>query len=215
MRYGGFPGQMLGLAKKLRQEFESEALPHIDALYGTALRLTRNPRDAEDLVQDAMLLAYRFFHRFERGSNCRAWLFKILTNTFINTYHRDRRDREVTAALAAEEAVTQDIVNAEASHSLRDPEGALASRLLSEDVQRALETVPTEFRLAVLLCDVEGFSYKEIADIMECPVGTVMSRLHRGRKLLREKLRDYSVERGVFEAPKEEIQPGEACNGKS
>ena len=205
---------MLGQARKLRREFEDEAVPHLDALYGVALRLTRNPRDAEDLVQDTVLRAYRYWHKFERGTNCKAWLFKILTNTFINRYHRVRRDREHLASVAAQvdldEAATQDILSHEVAEASRDPEGALASRLLSDDVVRALETLPAEFRLAVLLSDVEEFSYKEIAEIMECPVGTVMSRLFRGRRLLQRALHDYAVEQGIIkpvEAPAPEQQP--------
>src|SRR5262245_16969933 len=189
---------MLGEARKLRRQFEDEALPHLDALYGVALRLTRNPRDAEDLVQDTVLRAYRYWHRFERGTNCKAWLFKILTNTFINRYHRTKRDRDHLASVRDEEAATQDILSHEVTEASRDPEGALASRLLSDDVIRALEALPTEFRLAVLLCDVEEFSYKEIAEIMECPVGTVMSRLFRGRRLLQRSLHDYAVEQGII-----------------
>jgi RNA polymerase sigma-70 factor (ECF subfamily) len=183
---------MLGKARKLRNDFEREALSHVDALLGTALRLTRNERDAEDLVQDALLRAYRFWHRFEQGTHCKAWLFKILTNTFITRYHKERREHEI-----AEDAATQDIITHEAAESTRDPEGALASRMFSDDVQRALEAVPTDFRLAVILCDIEEFSYKEIADIMECPVGTVMSRLYRGRRLLQRTLHDYAVEQGI------------------
>lgn len=186
----------MGKAKRLRAEFEREALPYADALYGTALRLTRNERDAEDLVQDALLRAYRFWHKFEPGTNCKAWLFKILTNTFINRYHKDRRDQELASAY--DEALTQDILVHEASLSSRDPEGALASRMLSGDVRRALESLPTEFRLAVLLCDLEEFSYKEIAEIMDCPIGTVMSRLYRGRRLLQRALHDYAVEQGII-----------------
>jgi RNA polymerase sigma-70 factor (ECF subfamily) len=197
---------MLGEARKLRRQFEDDALPHLNALYGVALRLTRNPRDAEDLVQDTVLRAYRYWHKFERGTNCKAWLFKILTNTFINRYHRTKRDRDHLASVRPtwphsygdEEAATQDILSHEVTEASRDPEGALASRLLSDDVIRALEALPPEFRLAVLLCDVEEFSYKEIAEIMECPVGTVMSRLFRGRRLLQRSLHDYAVEQGII-----------------
>jgi RNA polymerase sigma-70 factor (ECF subfamily) len=193
---------MFGQARRLRREFEDEALPHLDGLYGVALRLTRNPGDAEDLVQDTLLRAYRYWNKFERGTNCKAWLFKILTNTFINRYHRAKRDREHLAAVAAvvgdDEAATQDILSHEVAEASRDPEGALASRLLSDDVVRALEMLPAEFRLAVLLCDVEEFSYKEIAEIMDCPVGTVMSRLFRGRRLLQRALHDYAVEQGII-----------------
>jgi RNA polymerase sigma-70 factor (ECF subfamily) len=188
---------MLGKARKLRREFESEALPHLDALFGTALRLTRNERDAEDLVQDVVLRAYRYWAKFEKGTNCKAWLFKILTNTFINRYHKGRRDQEMALA-AADEAHTTDILSHEVTQSSRDPEGAIASRLLSGDVVRALEALPSDFRLAVLLCDVEEFSYKEIAEIMDCPVGTVMSRLHRARRMLQRTLHDYAVEQGII-----------------
>ncbi len=188
---------MLGGARRQRREFEREALPHLAALHGTALRLTRNERDAEDLVQETLLRAYRYWGKFERGTNCKAWLFKILSNTFINRYHSHRRDVELALAIA-EEPETHDILSREAQLSARDPEGALASRLLSDDVVRALESLPAEFRLAVLLSDVEEFSYKEIADIMECPVGTVMSRLYRGRRLLQRALHDYAVEQGII-----------------
>src|SRR6266581_872 len=188
---------MLGLSRKLRRDFEDEALPHLDALYGTALRLCRNERDAEDLVQDSLLRAYRYWNKFEKGTNCKAWLFKILTNTFINRYHKGRRDQEIADLAAADEAATASILSHEVTQSSRDPEGAVASRLLSNDVVRALEALPADFRLAVLLCDVEEFSYKEIAEIMECPVGTVMSRLYRGRRLLQRALHDYAVEQGI------------------
>src|SRR5262249_6787110 len=189
---------MLGRARRLRREFEREALPHLAALHGTALRLTRNERDAEDLVQDTVLRAYRYCSKFDAGTNCKAGLFKILSNTFINRYHAKKRDLELALAVA-EESETKDILASEAQHSARDPEGALASRLLSDDVVRALESLPAEFRLAVLLCDVEEFSYKEIADIMECPVGTVLSRLYRGRRLLQRALHDYAVEQGIIQ----------------
>jgi len=193
---------MFGKSRRLRRQFEEEAIPHADALYGTALRLARNERDAEDLVQDTLLRAYRFFHKFERGTNCKAWLFKILTNTFINRYHKGKRDQEIAQAAALDEAATADILSAEVSHASRDPEGALASRMLSDDVVRALEELPAEFRLAVLLCDVEEFSYREIAEIMACPVGTVMSRLFRARRLLQRALHDYAVEQGIISLDK-------------
>jgi RNA polymerase sigma-70 factor, ECF subfamily len=191
---------MLGRATKLRRDFEREALPHLSALYGTALRLTRNDRDAEDLVQDTMLRAYQYFGKFTPGSNCKAWIFKILTNLFINRYHARRRDQKmlVSAMNAADEPATHEIVSREVSHAARDPESAVASRMLSDDVVRALESLPAEFRLAVLLCDVEEFSYKEIAEILECPVGTVMSRLFRARRLLARALHEYAVEQGII-----------------
>jgi RNA polymerase sigma-70 factor (ECF subfamily) len=193
--------------RKQRRDFEEIALPHMASLYGAAVRLTRNARDAEDLVQDVMLRAYRFWDSFERDSNCKAWLFKILTNTFINHYQKQKRTREVLTAAAGEQEATDGVLVHEGAQSQRDPEGQLLDRSLSEDVARALADIPADFRLAVVLCDVEGFSYKEIADIMECPVGTVMSRLHRGRRLLKESLKDFAVAQGIVRAP---ARPGES-----
>jgi RNA polymerase sigma-70 factor (ECF subfamily) len=196
---------MLG-KRKQRSEFEAVALPHLSGLYGAAFRLTRNPRDAEDLVQDTILRAYRFWDSFEKDSNCKAWLFKILTNTFINGYQRRRRSREVLDAAVAEQEALDGVLVHAAAESQRDPERLLLDRTISADVQQALAAVPPDFRTAVVLCDVEGFSYKEIAEIMDCPVGTVMSRLHRGRRLLRETLADFAREQGIVakdgDAPK-------------
>ncbi len=184
--------------RKRRSEFEQTALPHLDALYGAAYRLTRNPRDAEDLVQDAMLRAYRFWDSFQKNSNCKAWLFRILTNTFINHYQKRKRARAVLNAAVAEQSVTDGVLIHERARSQRNPEGILLDRTLSDDVAKALESLPADFRVAVVLCDVEGFSYKEIAEIMECPVGTVMSRLYRGRRLLKKALYDFAVEQGII-----------------
>lgn len=184
--------------RKRRNEFETVALPHMNALYGAAYRLTRNPRDAEDLVQDTVLRAYRFWDSFQKDSNCKAWLFRILTNTFINTYQKNKRSREVLSAAVAEQEVNDGVLVHEMSNNQRDPEGLLLERALSDDVVQALETLPSDFRVAVVLCDVEGFSYKEIAEIMECPVGTVMSRLYRGRRLLKAALHDFAVEQGII-----------------
>jgi RNA polymerase sigma-70 factor (ECF subfamily) len=178
-----------------QSRFEQEALVHLNALYGAALRYTRDARDAEDLVQDAMLAAYRFFDRFEPGSNCKAWLFKILTNTFINKYRRRVREREVQGQLIEEEAPS--LISEETREAARDPERLVRAGLLSDDVRRALDAVPSDYRMAVVLCDLEEFSYKEIAEIMDCPVGTVMSRLHRGRRLLQRALFDYAVQQGI------------------
>ena len=180
-----------------RTEFEREALPHLDALFGTAVRLTRNEKDAEDLVQDALLRAYRFWHHFEPGTNCKAWLFRILTNTFINRYHKGRRDQELAREVADDATLTEELHSHDAQVRARDPEGALLGAALSEDVQRALDALPVHFRLPVILCDVEELSYKEIAEALECPVGTVMSRLHRGRRLLAKELYGYAVEQGI------------------
>src|SRR4051812_37088860 len=183
-------------AREKRAEFERQALVHTDALYGAAYRLTRNPRDAEDLVQDALLRAYRFWDSFEQDSNCKAWLLRIVTNTFINEYQRKKRSREVLDAASAEQDATDGVlVHAEANDRLT-PERALLERSVSDDVQRALDALPDDFRTAVVLCDVQGLSYKEIADIMETPVGTVMSRLFRGRKLLETGLKEFTRAEG-------------------
>jgi RNA polymerase sigma-70 factor (ECF subfamily) len=179
-------------ARDKRADFERQALVHTDALYGAAYRLTRNPRDAEDLVQDAYLRAYRFWDSYQQDSNCKAWLLRIVTNTFINEYQRKKRSREVLDAATAEQDATDGVlVHADAGDK-QTPERALLDRSVSDDVQRALDALPDDFRTAVVLCDVQGLSYKEIADIMECPVGTVMSRLFRGRKLLAASLRDFA-----------------------
>jgi RNA polymerase sigma-70 factor (ECF subfamily) len=181
-----------------RDSFEAAAMVHIDSLYATGVRMTRDPRDAEDLVQDTMLTAYRFFHRFEPGTNCKAWLFKILTNTFINKYRKRVREREIKDVLDHED--TPSLMSEDTACSSRDPEGRLVGNLLSDDVKAALEAVPHDYRMAVVLSDLEDFSYKEIADIMDCPVGTVMSRLHRGRRLLQKQLRDYAVKQGIVKS---------------
>jgi RNA polymerase sigma-70 factor (ECF subfamily) len=192
---------MLGSARSLKHEFEREALPHLQALYGTALRLTRNPREAEDLVQDAMLRAFRFYHRFERGTNAKAWLFKILHNTFINRYRRRLREQRVLDEI--ERADHYDLVAGDAGGMGGDPERALSFHLLEGDVQRALAEVPSDFRMAVVLADLEDFSYKEIAEIMDCPVGTVMSRLYRGRRILQRLLHDHAVAAGIVKPGRE------------
>jgi RNA polymerase sigma-70 factor (ECF subfamily) len=179
-----------------RGEFERQALVHTDALFGAAYRLTRNARDAEDLVQDSLLRAYRFWDSFEQDSNCKAWLLRIVTNTFINEYQRKKRSREVLDAASAEQDATDGVLMHAEATDRRSPERALLERSVSDDVQRALESLPEDFRMAVVLCDVQGLSYKEIADIMETPVGTVMSRLFRGRKLLAAALREFAISEG-------------------
>lgn len=173
-------------------------------MYGAAYRLTRNPRDAEDLVQDAVLRAYRFWDSFQKDSNCKAWLFRILTNTFINNYQKRKRSREVLTAAVKEQEATDGVLVQERSQAARSPEGILLEKTLSDDVSEALAQLPADFRVAVVLCDVEGFSYKEIADIMECPVGTVMSRLYRGRRLLKKALHGFAVSQGIIKADSED-----------
>ncbi len=169
-------------------DFEREVMPHLQALYGVALRMTKSEGDAEDLVQDTMLRAFRFWDGFESGSNCRAWLMRILTNVFRNRYRERTREQEVFDEAEACQANLGQFQGA----APRDAESALFGRMLSRDVEKALTTLPPEFRLPVILADLEDLSYKEIADIMECPAGTVMSRLYRGRKMLQKQLSDYA-----------------------
>ena len=171
-----------------RRRFEELALPHTDALYGAALRLVHNARDAEDLVQDALLRAYQSFDDFDGDGKCKAWLFRILMNAFVNKYRRRVLEQRVQGAM--EETEAHGALMSASSLRAREPEGAISGA--ADDLQRALGTLPEEFRLAVVLCDIEEFSYREIADIMGCPVGTVMSRLYRGRRLLQAQLRDYA-----------------------
>ena len=186
--------------RERRAEFERQALVHTDALFGAAYRLTRNARDAEDLVQDSLLRAYRFWDSFEQDSNCKAWLLRIVTNTFINEYQRKKRSREVLDAASAEQDATDGVLMHAEANDRRSPERALLERSVSDDVQRSLESLPEDFRTAVVLCDVQGLSYKEIADIMGTPVGTVMSRLFRGRKLLAAALREFAIVEGYVKS---------------
>ena len=194
-------------ASKAQSEFEAVALEHMDALYGSALRLTRNPGDAEDLVQDAYLKAYRFFDSFEKGTNIKAWLFKILTNTFINKYRRKVKEKEVAEA-PAEDIMVDRFISARHVRALRDPEGTFFDQLLSDEVVEALDKVPVDFRMVVILADIQGFAYKEIAEIVGCPVGTVMSRLFRGRRILQKHLYEYAIAEGVLN-PDVDAETGE------
>ena len=179
--------------------FYEEAVPHSDALFATALRLTKNAHAAEDLIQETMLKAFRYFDKYERGTNCKAWLFKIMTNTFINRYRKNQKRKEFL--------VDDDFrpLQERAQSRPRNPfvdeieaEEQIYFKMFGDEVKQALEQIPVDFRMVVLLADLQDFAYKEIAEIMDCPIGTVMSRLYRGRRMLQAQLEDYARAQGVL-----------------
>jgi RNA polymerase sigma-70 factor, ECF subfamily len=186
-----------------RREFEEASLVHMDGLYGLALRLTRRPPDAEDLVQETYLRAYRFHDRFEPGTNLKAWLYRILTNLFINRYRRRAHERRLLEGPEAD-GISQSTVSREAQRLLEDPEGRFEEPIFGERVAAAVDRLPEEFQTVVWLADVEELPYREIAAVVGCPIGTVMSRLHRGRRILRTLLADDAAGFGIGQTKEEE-----------
>ncbi|MGI8407532.1 MAG: sigma-70 family RNA polymerase sigma factor [Actinomycetota bacterium] len=195
----------VNLSADEQRRFQEEALPLLDPLYAGALRMTRNPADAEDLVQEAMLRAYRAFARFEAGTNLKAWLFRILTNAYINTYRKKQRE---PLKVSQEEVQDFDLYRELKDHDpelSRTPEDIVLEGLVDSDIIEAIDDLPEQFRMAVVLSDVEGFTYAEMAEIMDVPLGTVMSRLHRGRKALQKRLWDVARDRGIVKGPREDV----------
>ncbi|MDQ3400766.1 MAG: sigma-70 family RNA polymerase sigma factor [Candidatus Limnocylindria bacterium] len=190
----------VGTERDATDPFERDALSYLDALYRTALRMTRSEEEAEDLVQETYIRAFRFQEQFEAGTNLKAWLFRILTNTFINQFRR-RKSRPQTTELddVDESALYRHMTGASAASTAAEPEAVVLDRVVDSEVTKALEELPEKFRTVVLL-DVEGFSYKEMAEMLHVPIGTVMSRLHRGRKFLQKRLYDLARDRGIAAA---------------
>jgi RNA polymerase sigma-70 factor (ECF subfamily) len=173
--------------------FEQEALPHMNALYSFAVRLCRDRDDASDLLQETFLKGFRFFDKFETGTNCKAWLFRILKNTYINQYRKDKKEPDTIEYDTIEEFY--DLIRSESSEST-DLQKRIFDNLLDDEISIALDSLPESFRTAIILCDLEGMSYDEISEILECPIGTVRSRLHRARNILASKLIKYAKNRG-------------------
>ncbi|CAN5769957.1 RNA polymerase sigma factor SigR [soil metagenome] len=188
--------------------FAEQAMEHMGALYSAALRMTRNPADAEDLVQETYLKAFRGFGGFTEGTNLKAWLYRILTNSFINTYRSKKRRPDESDLDEVEDLyLYRRLGGLEAAVAGRSAEDELFDLITDGQIKEALEALPEQFRMAVLLADVEGFSYKEIAEILDIPIGTVMSRLHRGRKGLQKALYDFARERGLVRADGDQREP--------
>ena len=188
--------------QKLHEEFEKEAVPHMDSLYNYALKMTGDSDDANDLIQETYLKAFRFWDKFEKGTNCKAWLFRILKNTYINTYRKETKEPD--------KVDYEDVENfyenvkpssTDSAHLEKD----IYDNLLDDELSEAITSLPEDFRTVVILCDIEGYTYDEIADFIDCPVGTVRSRLHRARKMLFTKLHKYAADKGYVKKDEDEI----------
>lgn len=190
--------------KERRKRFEQEVLPHLDAMHRTALRLTRSAADADDLVQDSVVKAYRFFDSYEPGTNIRAWLLKILTNLFFSKYRRTTLESTMQT-LGASDPVADGWMSAASMNASREPERMMERPLLEAAVARVLDELPEDFRAVLVLADVEGLTYREVAEAMNCPMGTVMSRLHRARRAVAQKLGIQQPERATETAPEEAV----------
>ena len=187
-------------------DFERDALQYNRQLYSVAMRMTRNPADAEDLVQETYLKAYRAYHTFTEGTNLKAWLYRILTNTYMNKYRKDsRRPNEVDLGTVEDLYLYRRIGSEASAEAARTTEERVLDGLVESDIKEAVEDLPETFRMPVLLADLEGFSYKEIAKILDIPIGTVMSRLHRGRKAMQKRLWEFAKDRGLL--PEEAEKP--------
>ena len=185
-----------GTGADRRKRFEDEALPHLDALYSMAIRLARNPDDANDLLQETVLRAYRFFHQFESGTNCRAWMLTILFNNFRNGYRKSSREQPASSADEFERKVEAESLRTDPAGS--NPEALMAGLGMEGEVETALASLPDEFRQAVLLVDVEELSYQEVSGVLNVAIGTIKSRVSRGRAMLRDRLAGFAKEQGII-----------------
>ena len=192
-------GKLFG-KKQTLSEFEAQTMPYADLLFGAALRMTRDEAKAEDLVQETFLRAYRFWHRYEKGTNLKAWLLRIQTNEFINRYRKQQREKTVFDVHNYDTAVDT-YAETESAHLPPEVRTQFLTELMGDEVMEALESLPVDFRMVIMLVDINDLSYKEVAEILDCPVGTVMSRLHRARKMMRQSLFQYAVDRGIIPQP--------------